>query len=419
MKILRSLSILFLVIFVSLSNAFGKEEVPSIKFFLFKLEKDIQSHKPQKVIRGDVKEILKAKEQLPVNHVPELNYLLKEQVEILSSTEISKLKDLVKIVLPLETGAEILIFLLCFYPFILFFQTIKTNVWIKRLSTLSSILLLLASLLLNFSYLLFFLLGIGFFILYKFKKFEFLIALIVSGILIYSIEIALDFSFKLIKSPQFLYTIKIKRDGYAPPFLIEKALERNPKAILEEVTSDLSLGELNSVKKIKKIPLTSQRLKAIKFNDLGYVEFLKKNYKKALNYFEKAHSLSENYQVLYNLYLTHSALLNVEEADKFRRELEEKYSFTGAPSTPLLIHVPAKTNVKPNFQLPLIVSVFTGILFGLTLIKVTRQSFGFEERLLFIPGMKSFLNGKLQVFIIASTLGAILNALVGSMLCRI
>jgi len=418
MKILKALFPLFLVLFVNVGS-FGEENVPSVKSLVYKLEADIKNHRPRSVVQRDVGKILKAKEQLPINYVPELNYLLREDVEKIPSTEITKLKTLVRAILPVESGAKILIFLLTFYSFILFFQRVDLNVWIKRFLTLFSVCALALSAFLNFSLLLFFLLGVNLFLLYRLKKIKFLFALIVSGLLVYSATVVKEFSLELVKSPKFLYALKIERDGYAPPFLIERALGKGPKALLEEATCDLSLGSLGSVERVRKLAFSSPKLKAVKFNDLGYVEFLKKRYRRALTYFEKAYFFSKDYQILYNLYLTHSALLDVEEANRIRSKLEEKFNFSNAPPSPLLVHVPVGNVVEWDFHLPLLVSVLLGGFLGFVLVKVAPSGLKLDEKVLLIPGMKPFLGDRLYVFVVVSVTGVVLNALAGLLLCKV
>ena len=398
--------------------SFSKGEASSLKELLNKLEDNISKGAPPQVIEENLKEIENKKAKYPIYHIPELNYLMNKEVEKIPNTEISLIKKTLFYVEPLKRALKATIFLFLFYTFIFYIQHLKIDPEKRKYLTLSLILALALLTLTNFTAGYYLLCGAGTLLALFLKKRGAAVILFLASLLsIFTVGLNENL-FSYVKSPQFLYTVKVNRDGYAPPYLISSALKEPNYRKLELITNDLALGEIRSASKLKSIKVKDPYLLGILYNDLGYTYFLEENYRKALEFFKKAREYINSPEVLFNLYITYSSLLMFEEANRIKEELLNKnIDISKASSTPLLIHVKAQ---GPEISIPylLVVSYTLGLLLAFTfnrLVGLNDQRINFE--VLQIPGMTSFANSKYTVFILVFILSLILNSILGKLVC--
>ena len=118
MRMLR----LFLTVCLLLFS--GTVVAESLDSLMLKLESDIAGNRQEEVKR-DIEKILELKKQLPVNHIPELNYLLNREVDRIPPTRIHRLKESLYYLTPVYRGVYMVTFLLVFYTFIYYFQQIR------------------------------------------------------------------------------------------------------------------------------------------------------------------------------------------------------------------------------------------------------------------------------------------------------
>jgi len=412
--------IAFLVLLTTLLGGFNQSwgaEKPSVKELLLKLESQLIEGAPKVEVEKTVGELKKAKEAYPVNYIPELNYLLEREVEAVPSSEISFIKRSVFVSEPLKRALETLTFLLLFYTLILGFQHADLSPGKRKSFTLLSVLLLATSVVLNLWPLFFVIAGVGTILaLIVNKKTTALILFLGSNLLIFLMGLTANFT-KLVESPQFLYQIKVTRDGYSPEHLINKTFS-GAEAKVELVTSDLALGDFSRVPLLKEVKTEDPLLKGIILNDLGYFYFMKGDLQKALKSFEEARKFVDSPVILFNLYLTYSSLLKVEEAHRIKEELlKKKVKLPKVLSIPLLLHVPPKGE-PAEIPLQLIGAFAIGIVTAFVLDKLVNFRIETINReILLIPGMASFLNSKAKPFILAFLFAFVVNYLLGRAVC--
>jgi membrane associated rhomboid family serine protease len=415
---MRKWGILLTLLIWLLSSSSGG--ATSLKELLTNLEQDLKNGAPPSQIEKDLKEIKNAKEKYPVYYLPELNYLLEKEVEPVPPTKITFIKKLLFFVEPVKRAFEVLIFFLLFYTFIFYFQHVDSEPDKRRLFTLIVVLFLSGVVILNFLPGFYFLCGLGVVLATILKKRKTATFLLVAGLFSLITTVSVKNFMDYYQSPQFLYTIKTNRDGYAPEFLIEKAISNPLYREIEKVTNDLALGELKSLTKFKEITTNDPYAIGIIYNDIGYVNYLLGDYQKALKAFKKASSYLDSPVILFNLYITYSSLLKIEEANKIRDELlKEKIDISKASPIPLLIHVNSE-EFSPHFPFELVVSFLLGIGFGF----IVDRILGFyvdqvNSNVLQIPGMMSFVNSRLKFFIIIFLTALVVNYILGKAICNI
>jgi tetratricopeptide (TPR) repeat protein len=398
-----------------------KNPVPSLKEALNKLENDLKRHESKTVIEKDVQEVLKAKSELPVFHVPELNYLTNSQVERLPSTALSFLNQLYFSIQPLERALEALLFVVVFYTFIFYFQHASVGARGRQLLTLGGVLLLSLSAIFNLKPLFYALTGLAITQALSVNKRKTALFLAGSTVALIALNAANETVLDYARCPKFLYKIKVERDGYAPPFLIEEAIKDPVKRELELRINDLSLGDLKAIEGIEELrkKVKDPKLIGIIENCEGYVAFLNGDLKGALKHFKLANSVLNSPVVMFNLYLTYSSLLNFDAAHKLKEELI-KLSFPNLQATtvPLLIHLPPdpyRTEV-PFFPL---VALIGGVLLGAAAERVIGPKFEkIETAVLQLPGMLSYINSQLPFFLLIAGVVLIVNFLLGRLACN-
>ena len=426
MKMLKlflvGLALFFALSDVSLSetNVRALEKSGSIYHLLLKLEDDIKAGKPKTVISRDVDLIKEAKRNLPVSHVPELNYLVSPGVEKVPSTEVSLLKKAVYYVYPFEVAVKVFLFLLLFYTVVFYFQNIEAQPLTKRLFTLVGVVALVVAFVANISLLIYATVGFGFVLLTVLKKRKLLTYLMASLLFLFLSQLLWENAFVRLKSKEVLYHVKVTRDGYVPHYFVEEVFQNRKDVTLEEVTSDLALGKLDSVKRLKGVKVTDPFRQAVIFNDLGYVEFLRGRYSEALAFFEKALKLYSSTELKYNLYLTYSSLLKLEDANRLKEELLQKgVSVEKLPPVPVLIHlsVPMPGYIFPfDYFLAFVLGVLVGVLF----VKFFLATFGsFEPELLLLPGMRNYINSNVKHIFLISLAVLVVNFILGSLICSV
>ena len=410
---------IFLALLIGLFS-FSGAGATSLKGLLNQLEDDLKNAAPPQKIEKELIQIKKAKERYPVYYIPELNYLLKKEVEPVPETKISSIKKFIFAVEPFKRAVEVLIFFLLFYTLIFYSQHIEVEPEKKKYLTLALILILASVVIVNFWPGFYFLCGAGTILATTIKKRRTALFLLVAGI--FSI-----FTYGLIKnllsyvqSPGLLYQVKIGRDGYAPQFLIERAITNPTYRKVELITNDLALGELQSVRKLGQIKTDDPYMLGIIYNDIGYVNFLVGDYQKALKAFRKANQYLKSPIILFNLYITYSSLLMLEQANRIRAELlNEEIDISKASPIPLLIHVRAG-QFRPQIPYILIGSFLAGLVFAL----VVDRFLGFyteqlNSNVLQIPGMMSFINSRMRFFVIIFIATLIINYILGKAICNI
>ncbi len=410
---------IFLALLIGLFN-FSTAGAASLKELLNKLENDIGNGAPAQILHKEIDEIKKAKGKYPIYHIPELNYLTKREIEPIPQTSISLIKKFIFFVEPLKRATEVLIFFLLFYTFIFYSQHIDLEPDRKKYLTLFLILVLALVVLVNFWPGFYFLTGMGAVLALSIKKKKTATFLFFAGIFsIFTYGLTENF-LNYLQSPKFLYTVKTTRDGYAPPYLISSAIENPLYRKVELITNELALGELQRVKELNSVKTNDPYLIGIIYNDVGYVNFLQGDYQKALKAFQTANKYLKSPVVLFNLYITYSSLLMLEQANQIRRELlKEEIDISKASPIPLLIHVRSE-GFETLIPYILIASFGAGLVFAL----IFDRFFGFyteqlSSGVLQIPGMMSFINSKMMFFVIIFITALILNYILGKAICNI
>jgi len=418
MRIWGILLILFLTL--SSSGALGAPP-PSVKQLLLNLEKELREGAPKELLKEELKKIEKSKEFYPVNYLPELNYLTKSQVEKIPRGELSAIKKGLFHLEALKRAIEILAFILLFYTLTFYLQHTEAEPTKKRFLTFGTVLILAASTILNLKHLFIFLIGTSVLPAFKLRKRKTSFFLLFSGLFLATFAFLLENGTLLANSPSHLYNIKTARDSSSPYYLIDLAFKDPLKRELEKATSDLALGELSAMERLKKIEkkIKDRELLAVALNDMGYAAFIAENYKEALKYFIRANNLTESPTILFNLYLTYSSLLRIEEAEKIREKLLEKGWEVQVSQIPLLIHLKAS---EPPFKIPAqeLLALLTGLFFSLAVVKLLRvRADKLNSEVLQIPGMMSFLNSNYKPFLLIFILSLIANYLMGRATCSI
>ncbi|SMO75540.1 hypothetical protein SAMN06269117_12619 [Balnearium lithotrophicum] len=419
MKVLTNLLIV-LTLFFNSAFAVGQNKNFSsmtLDKAILKLENDIREGKNKQILKRDVKNILNIKSKLPIYYVPEINYLLKEKIEPLPESDLTLLKEVLRVVLSAINGIKVFLFTVSFLTLVLFFQSVRLrNIYKLILTILSVSLLILSSFNTNLSLTIF---GIIPILLYRLRKIKFFSSSLLFVLLFIILQILGNQIINLSLNNKFLYEIKVKRDGYAPKFLIKDSFKKKNEYILEEVTNGIALGNLDLVKKLKHLKLDSPNLKQIYLNDLGYVTFQRGNYKAALNYFTEALSLRENESILYNLYLTYSSLLELDKAEAIKNTLlTRKIDISTLPSVPILIHVPSNYKVF-TFSFSYFLFLIIGLILGtiISLISPLRRE-EINYNVLTLVGMKIFIEEKIFPFLILSLLSFLVNFILGMVVCQ-
>lgn len=428
MRILKIFLTVLILFFSSFSLAAEKEQKAasvsgketSLYNLLLKLETDLKEKKPRSEILKDLKLIKKAKEELPISYIPELNYLVKPGIERVPVTEITLFKKLMYYVYPLETALKVFLFLILFYTFVFYFQNIEVQPLLKRILTVGGATFLGFAFVVNVCAFIYFVAGFGFILITVLKKKKLGFYLLGAVFLFFISQIVWENAALRLKSSNLLYYIKVERDGYVPHYLIDRVFSDKISATVEKATSDLALGKLDSALSIKNIKTTDPFLKSVIYNDLGYVSFLQGKYEAARDYFKKALKLSSIPEFQYNLYLAYSSLLKLEEADRLKDELLKRgISVERLPPVPLLVHLPVEL---PGYVIPLkfVIAFAVGVLSGFVFARFFVATFGnFESDLLLIPGFRSFINSKVRPFVLISLGVFIVNVLLGKLICSV
>jgi tetratricopeptide (TPR) repeat protein len=414
MRIGKVLLALFLVLFSVTARG------ESLSSLVQKLESDIRDKKSSAVIKKDVEKILKAKEHLPVNYVPELNYLLEKKVEKLPPTKLSKFKKILYYSNLLSKAVYSVLFFLVFYTILFYFQQIEGSGRKKLLLTLSFLIILTVSLFVGGVFLFLFSASVSVLLNLKMEKKN---TAIVSSLCILLIFFYHTFEKNVIlylKSPKTLYTLKVERDGYVPEYLIEQAVDGSLAKRIEKASNLLALGDFRAVSTLKKLKgsVTDPELRAIILNNLGYYYFMKGKYEIAENHFLNSINSHPSPFAKYNLYLAYSALLKVNKAAKLKEELE-KDDFFFMKAIPLVIHVPVSFS---DFYLPLkeFVVILLGLSLGFLITYLLPIRLGsYEPQLLKIPGVTSYINGNFSFFVAIFILVLLTNYLLGRAVCSI
>ena len=425
MKMLRSFLVILMIFFSS--SALGSENIKnesiktesSLYDLILKLENDLRERKNSSEIAKDIVLIKEAKRKLPVSHIPELNYLVNPEIEKIPPSQITTLKRLIFHLPPASAALKVFIFLTLFFALLTYLQSTSFQPIPKRVSTVIGTTILTTVFITNKSILIFFMSGFGLVLLLALKKNRWSIYFSVAILTLLALQTLYENASLRLKSEEVLYSIKVERDGYVPHHLIDRVLKGN-KAKVEKVTSDLALGKLSSVLKLKDIEINSPLEKALILNDYGYVEFLKGNYQKALNYFKTAVKIYPTMQIKYNLYLAYSSLLRIEDADRLKKELLDMGIFVEKlPPIPILIHIPVAT---PGliFPIKLTAGLILGLLGGLIFIRfLVVNPRNFDPDLLLFPGIKSFINDNIRPFILISIIISAVNFFLGRMICSV
>ncbi len=400
------------------TNSQPASTIPSVYNLLQKLEEDIKAGKSAEVIKSEVKKIEKAKKVLPVSYVPELNYLVSPAIEEIPPGKITFFKKLIYYLYPLEVSLKVFLFLILFYTFVFYFQNTEISPLGRRILTLAGIVLLSVSFVLNVCPLIYFLLGFGLILIAVLKRKKLLVYFSAAVLMLFFSHTLQENVSLLLRSNSFLYEVKISRDGYAPQYLVNSVLKKEEDATLEQITSDLALGKLDSVSLLKKLKFSDNLHRAIKLNDLGYFEFLHGNFKKALLLFKKAYTLYPSSELEYNLYLTYSSLLKFDKANRVKKDLLSRgIHLEKLPPVPVLMHIPAPI---PEYEFPFVnllgflLGIFSGVLFTRYFLAGLGS---FEPELLLVPGMKSFINSRFKHIITITVAVFIINIILGKLIC--
>jgi len=410
---------LFLLLFSP--PALGKESSGvSLKELLLKLEQDLRNGAPKKKVEEELRQIEKAKENYPVYYLPELNYLLEREVEKVPQSPVSLIKKCLYYLQPFQRALEVLTILVLFYTFTFYFQHVELEPTKKRFITLLAILALAASVIVGIEELLFLLTGLGVFLAASLKKRRTALFIFLSGLLLTVAQGAVENGLNLVKNPKSLYNIKVERDGYAPQYLIEEAIEEPTKRKIELITTELALGELSKAEELKKIKPKDPLLLGIIYNNLGYASYMKGDYQRALEYFKRANKIVYSPIILFNLYITYSSLLKLEEANKIRQELvKHEVNITSASPIPLLIHVKAE---PPQILIPTTImgSFLLGLAASLGLVKLLSiRTDRPNSGVLQIPGMMSYINSNFRFFFMVFIVSLAINFILGRAICSI
>ena len=426
MKIVKVLLLALILCFSFLNRALpetknGSVTAPaSVYNLLLKLEDDLKTGKPKKVLLSDFKLIENAKENLPVSYLPELNYLMKSYVEKVPVTELTLLKKIAYYIYPLEVALKVFLFLILFYTFVFYLQNIEVQPVAKRVLTVGGVFFLVFAFVVNICSLIYLVSGFGFVLLAVLKKKRLGLYLLFALSLLFVSQVVYDNASLRLKSENLLYYIKVTRDGYAPDYLIERVFRNNRDFTLESVTSQLALGRLDAVARLEPLKFSEPLRQAIVLNDYGYVYFLRGDFEKALSLFESAFKLYPSSELEYNLYLTYSSLLKLEEANRLKEELLQKgISVEKLPPVPVLVHLSVPL---PGYVFPFkfIFGFAVGLLLGVIFARFYLATFGnFDPELLLVPGMRAFINSSIKHVVLVSLVVFLVNIILGRLICSV
>lgn len=424
MRILKTLFLALVLCFSFLNGALPETQTevktvsPSVYELLLKLEEDLKSKKPKSTILLDLKSIESAKDNLPVYYIPELNYLLGSEVEKVPVTQLTLLKKVAYYTYPLETALKVFLFLLLFYTLLFYFQNTNVQPLTKRFLTVGGVSFLVFAFVVNICALIYVVTGFGFVLLTNLKRKRLGIYLLVALSLLFISQVLYDNASLRLKSDNLFYYIKVSRDGYAPDYLIDEVFPNSKDSTLESVTCHLVLGKLDDIAKIERFKFSDPLRQAVVFNDYGYVYFLQGDFKRALSFFGKAFELNPSSEIKYNLYLTYSSLLKLEEANRLKEELSQKgISVEKFPPVPVLVHLSVPL---PGYIFPLkfILGFLVGILLGVVFARFYLVNFGnFEPELLLVPGMRAFINSSVKHIVLVSLIVLLINVILGRLTC--
>ncbi|RUM45395.1 MAG: hypothetical protein DSY35_00820 [Desulfurobacterium sp.] len=409
---------IFLALFVVLFSVTARGE--SLSSLVQKLESDIRAKKSTAVIEEDVKKVLSAKEHLPVNYVPELNYLLKKEVEKVPSTSLSGVKKSLYYLGLLSKTVYSVLFLLVFYTFLFYFQQVEGSGRKRLLLTLGALSLPVISLFSGNLSLFIFSASLSVLLNVKMEKKRTAIFSSLFILFLFLYHAFEENALSYLKNPKTLYSLKVERDGYVPEYLIEEAVDGSLARKIEKASNLLALGDFKAVEALKKLEgtVTDPKLRAIVLNNLGYYYFMKAKYKRAEKYFLNSIKLDPSPFAKYNLYLAYSALLKVNEATKLKNELE-KDDFFFLKATPLVVHVPV-SSFSYYFPLKELLALLVGLAVGFGVIHFLHLRLGsYEPQLLRIPGIIGYINGNFVFFIAVFLLVLLSNYLLGRAVCSI
>jgi len=420
MRIVKSLLLALVLCFSLFGGALSETKTPSVYSLLLKLENDLKNRKPKSVLISDLTLIEKAKKNLPVAYIPDLNYLMDSEVEKVPITRLTLMKKLTYYLYPVEVALNVFLFLLLFYTFVFYLQNIDVQPIIKRIVTVVGVFFLVFSFVAGFSPLVYAVTAFGFILLTVLKKKRLSIYLMAALALLFTFQLVSDNVFLRLKSKNLLYSIKIDRDGYAPDYLIDRVFLDRKDATLEKVTSQLALGKIDSISLLRNLKFQEPFRSAVVLNDYGYVSFLTGDYQKALYFFERAFRLYPSSRIEYNLYLTYSSLLELEKANRLKDELLKKGVLVEKlPPVPILIHLPVSL---PGYVFPynLILGFGIGILAGVVFSRFFVATFGnFDPEFLLVPGMRAFINSSVRFIVLISVLILIINVILGRAICSV
>ncbi|TCK04528.1 tetratricopeptide repeat protein [Phorcysia thermohydrogeniphila] len=414
MRIGKVLLVLFFVLF----SVTAKGE--PLNSLLLKLESDIRAKKNTAVIEKDVKKILDAKEHLPVNYVPELNYLLGREVEKVPPTSLSRIKEGLYYFSQLSRAIYAVLFLVVFYTFLFYFQQVEGSGRKKLLLTFTSLVVPVVSLFVGGVSLFLFSASVAVLLNFRVEKKKTAVATFLCILFIFLYHAFEKNAISYLKSPKTLYSLKVERDGYVPEYLIDLALEGELAKKVEKASNLLAVGDFKAADTLKKLKdtVSDSKLKAVILNNLGYYYFMKGKYKLAENYFSASLRLDPSPFTKYNLYLAYSALLEVNKAAELKNELE-KDEFFFMKAVPLVIHVPVPSY---GFYFPLkeLFIALLGAALGALIIQFLPVRLGsYEPQLLRIPGITSYINGSLTFFVAVFVLVLVANYILGRTVCSI
>ena len=420
MKAVKTLFLTFVLCFSLFGKALPETTIPSVYDSLLKLENDLKTGKPKTVIISDLSLVEKAKKNLPVSYVPELNYLAGTEVEKVPTTELTLMKKLLYYLYPVETALNIFLFMLIFYTLVFYVQNVNIRPLIRKFATVTSVTFLALSFIVYYPPLVYAITAVGFILLFLLKKKRLGVYLLAALSLLFTLQTINDNLFSRLKSEKFSYLIKVKRDGYTPDYLIDKVFSEKKDTLLEKVTSHLALGDLNSISILKELEFQNPFKRAIVLNDYGYISFLKGDYARALHFFESSLKTYPLPEVEYNLYLTYSSLLNLEKAKILKEKLLEKgIEVEKLPPVPVLVHLPAP-DLEYTFPFKLLLGFALGILAGTVLSHFFVANPGnFDPELLLIPGMRAFINSSVKHIVSVSVLILAINFILGKIICSV
>ncbi|MEO2068003.1 MAG: hypothetical protein ABGX27_00635 [Desulfurobacteriaceae bacterium] len=402
-------SLLFII--TTCSNGASLEDV------LNKLENDLKTKKSETIIQKDLKTLQEVKKTLPVNYIPEINYLMKKEIEKIPESGITNKKKELLISSIIYNSSIGVMFLIVVFTLTFFFQQVNT----RHRNILSVFSIFLSSISVIYKPFFFFLVGTAIVFNLRLRKPVFTIFLMLFSVISLLSQNIYNNASAYVSSYSTLYKEKIERDGYVPYYLIDKVFSDSKKETVEKIINQLAVGNFENIKVLKNIAENSnnEELKIAALNGLGYFYFMKGDYEKAEKYFLKANGLSKSPIPEINLYFTYSATLQVDKAAKMMEKLKrnEQIVIPDKP-VPLLIHLqprPLETKVAWNT----IIALSVGLLLAYILVSKIPFEYGFFNRSFRkIPGIGFYINNGVAFFILIFIVFLVTNYIVvGKLLC--